>query len=88
MFHIVGDVCFESFDENCMNLFKTPDNSSEIITKWRFSPKHNKCVSVVSTKSFNNCQSKNIFHSEAACQAVCPGKIFFCFYFICKTKNN
>lgn len=78
MFHnCVGDVCFESFDENCMKLFKTPDNSSETITKWRFSPRHNKCVSVTSTKAFNSsCQNKNIFHSEAACEAVCPGKTY------------
>lgn len=60
-----GDVCFEFIETSCMK-----ENGTEMSTSWRFSPKMNKCVRFAAGES---CQSKNSFHSEAACAAVCPG---------------
>lgn len=60
------DVCFESIDSVCF-----AKDSKQNVTKWRFSPKLNKCVPLL-VSGKNSCQSKNIFHSETACKSVCP----------------
>ncbi|XP_055371709.1 uncharacterized protein LOC129605792 [Condylostylus longicornis] len=62
------DVCFESMDQNCVAKI----NSFHNTTKWRFSPKANKCVPVVVSEEENSCQNKNLFHNELACNSVCP----------------
>ncbi|XP_065072539.1 uncharacterized protein LOC135696926 [Ochlerotatus camptorhynchus] len=67
------DVCFESIESSCLasEMHLSDNNDLESITKWRFSPRLNKCVPVNLPKS-SNCQSKNLFHSEQACNGVCP----------------
>ncbi|EDW80868.1 uncharacterized protein Dwil_GK11329 [Drosophila willistoni] len=63
------DVCFESMDSGCLAISTTEKNS----TRYRFSPKANKCVSVViDGQSAPSCQTKNLFHNELACNSVCP----------------
>lgn len=44
---------------------------TDTFSRWRFSPKQNKCIPVAVNRS---CQSKNLFHNEQACSSVCPGK--------------
>lgn len=61
----LGDVCFESVESNC-----SAENVTDTYSRWRFSPKQNKCIPVAVNKL---CQSKNLFHSEQACSSVCPG---------------
>lgn len=41
-------------------------------TRYRFNPKANRCVPVVIDLKENNCQTKNLFHNELACNSVCP----------------
>lgn len=65
IFHFPGDVCFESVEANC-----SAENVNDTFSRWRFSPKQNKCIPVAVNKS---CQSKNLFHNEQACSSVCPG---------------
>lgn len=62
------DACFESLPSSC------PTNASiDTVTKWRFSPKHNKCVPFNFPKgSTQNCQTRNLFDNDNACRAVCP----------------
>jgi hypothetical protein len=58
-------------DANCMK----SDEKSEVenVQKWRFSPRHNKCVAIKISKTTSAiCQSKNLFHSDTACASVCP----------------
>lgn len=44
-----------------------------MITKWRFSPKHNKCVPFsIPKQTTGACQTKNVFDNDFACNAVCP----------------
>lgn len=65
------DVCFESLSDNCVA--KKSTGAENNIIKWKFSPKQNKCVSILVPLSLSNlCQSKNLFHSESACKSVCP----------------
>lgn len=68
-----GDVCFESIESSCLasEMHLSDSNDLDSLTKWRFSPRLNKCVPVNLPKS-SNCQSKNLFHSEQACNGVCP----------------
>ncbi|XP_058812008.1 uncharacterized protein LOC131676744 [Topomyia yanbarensis] len=67
------DVCFESIESSCLasEMHHSGNNDLESITKWRFSPRLNKCVPVNLPRS-SICQSKNLFHSEQACNGVCP----------------
>ncbi|XP_053671077.1 uncharacterized protein LOC128721358 [Anopheles nili] len=67
------DVCFESIDQNCLQASERAGESDELdsITRWRFSPRANKCVPVTLPRGVF-CQSKNLFHSEQACNGVCP----------------
>ncbi|XP_062534773.1 uncharacterized protein LOC134203947 [Armigeres subalbatus] len=67
------DVCFESIESSCLasEIHLSDSNDLDSVTKWRFSPRLNKCVPVNLPKS-SNCQSKNLFHSEQACNGVCP----------------
>lgn len=67
-----GDVCFESVDASCIATDATQMASGRVTTKWRFSPKSNKCVQYNVDES--SCQSKNMFHNHQACESVCPGK--------------
>ena len=63
-----GDVCFEGLDKNCL----AKGTSDKNVTRWRFNPKVNKCVQVqINPKK---CQMRNLFHSENACNSVCPGE--------------
>lgn len=63
------DACFESLPSSC----SAGDSGKETITKWRFSPNHNKCVpAILARGSSTNCQSKNLFDTDNACNAVCP----------------
>uniref|UniRef100_A0A182NCM9 Thyroglobulin type-1 domain-containing protein n=1 Tax=Anopheles dirus TaxID=7168 RepID=A0A182NCM9_9DIPT len=67
------DVCFESIDQSCLQMTESGAESNELdsITRWRFSPRLNKCVPVTLPRGVF-CQSKNLFHSEQACNGVCP----------------
>nr|XP_040220974.2 uncharacterized protein LOC120948565 [Anopheles coluzzii] len=67
------DVCFESIDQSCLQVAESGAESNELdsITRWRFSPRLNKCVPVTLPRGVF-CQSKNLFHSEQACNGVCP----------------
>ncbi|XP_058056131.1 uncharacterized protein LOC131207529 [Anopheles bellator] len=68
------DVCFESIDQSCLvtdAVSGGESNELETIVRWRFSPRMNKCVPVTLPRG-TFCQSKNLFHSEAACNGVCP----------------
>lgn len=88
------DVCFESLDDNCLLKMSSLSGdvqqqfTTESVSKWKFSPRQNKCVSIVvsTAASSNPCQSKNLFHSESACKSVCPGKnsklSFFVWFFL------
>uniref|UniRef100_A0A1B0CNV9 Thyroglobulin type i repeat protein n=1 Tax=Lutzomyia longipalpis TaxID=7200 RepID=A0A1B0CNV9_LUTLO len=62
------DVCFESLEPGCLDTDKDENNSSHV-HRWTFNTRLNKCVSI---KSTTPCQSKNLFHNENACKAVCP----------------
>ncbi|XP_030369392.1 uncharacterized protein LOC115620335 [Scaptodrosophila lebanonensis] len=62
------DVCFESMDNVCVANEKSEHNS----TRYRFSPKANKCVAVAIDADAATCQTKNLFHNELACNSVCP----------------
>ncbi|XP_001993789.3 uncharacterized protein LOC6567649 [Drosophila grimshawi] len=62
------DVCFESMDNLCLASAATQLNS----TRYRFSPKANKCVQVAIDAKAAACQTKNLFHNELACNSVCP----------------
>ncbi|XP_017082858.2 uncharacterized protein LOC108115792 [Drosophila eugracilis] len=62
------DVCFESMDNTCLAVGKSERNS----TRYRFSPKANKCLAVVIDAEAPACQTKNLFHNELACNSVCP----------------
>lgn len=64
------DVCFESMDNVCLASSQTAHNH----TRFRFSPKANKCVAVSIDADAAACQTKNLFHNELACNSVCPGK--------------
>uniref|UniRef100_W8AHA0 Papilin n=2 Tax=Ceratitis capitata TaxID=7213 RepID=W8AHA0_CERCA len=62
------DVCFESMDKACLaNL-----HSQRNVTRYRFSPKSNRCLPVTINLDATTCQTKNLFHSELACNSVCP----------------
>lgn len=66
-----GDACFESLSPSCA--LSGASNNLDTITKWRFSHKHNKCIPFSLPKhSTTSCQSKNLFDSDFACNAVCP----------------
>ncbi|XP_050082531.1 uncharacterized protein LOC126569475 [Anopheles aquasalis] len=70
------DVCFESIDQSCLaadtGIVAGETNELDTsITRWRFSPRLNKCVPVMLPRGVF-CQSKNLFHSESACNGVCP----------------
>uniref|UniRef100_A0A8D8ADW4 Papilin n=1 Tax=Culex pipiens TaxID=7175 RepID=A0A8D8ADW4_CULPI len=67
------DVCFESIESSCLasEIHLSDSNDLDSTTKWRFSPRLNKCVPVNLPKA-SVCQSKNLFHSEQACHSVCP----------------
>uniref|UniRef100_A0A182INC5 Thyroglobulin type-1 domain-containing protein n=1 Tax=Anopheles atroparvus TaxID=41427 RepID=A0A182INC5_ANOAO len=68
------DVCFESIDQSCLQVTDPAsigNNELESIVRWRFSPRLNKCVPVTLPRGVF-CQSKNLFHSEQACNGVCP----------------
>ncbi|KAH8360251.1 hypothetical protein KR093_011467 [Drosophila rubida] len=64
------DVCFESLDHACL----AGAESAQNLTRYRFSPKANKCVSVQLDAQATPaaCQTKNLFHNELACNSVCP----------------
>ncbi|XP_034660156.1 uncharacterized protein LOC117896182 [Drosophila subobscura] len=62
------DVCFESMDSVCLSSSSSTRNS----TRYRFSPKVNKCVAVTIDAEAAACQTKNLFHNELACTSVCP----------------
>ncbi|KAM8703394.1 hypothetical protein ACLKA7_008074 [Drosophila subpalustris] len=62
------DVCFESMDSVCLSSVHTAHNH----TRYRFSPKANKCVPVHIDADAATCQTKNLFHNELACNSVCP----------------
>ena len=64
------DVCFESIDSICT---LSDDDLNDSIVKYRFNPRVNKCTTVrLSKTKHSSCMSKNMFHSELACQSVCP----------------
>ncbi|XP_055616129.1 uncharacterized protein LOC129762150 isoform X2 [Toxorhynchites rutilus septentrionalis] len=70
------DVCFESIESSCLaSEAHLSSNSNDLetttTTKWRFSPRLNKCVPV-NLPMVGVCPSKNLFHSEQACNGVCP----------------
>lgn len=62
------DVCFESMDNMCLSSVNTAHNH----TRYRFSPKANKCVPVKIDADAVACQTKNLFHNELSCNSVCP----------------
>ncbi|ALC45954.1 CG5639, partial [Drosophila busckii] len=62
------DVCFESQDKLCLASASSTHNS----TRYRFSPKANKCLAVNIDLDAASCQTKNLFHNELACNSVCP----------------
>lgn len=63
---VPGDSCFESLEVACIR----PTSLAEVITsKWTFNARLNKCVPIKVTAA---CPSKNLFHNENACRAVCP----------------
>lgn len=64
------DVCFESMDPLCLASNQSVRNA----TRYRFSPKANKCVPLTIDATSTACQTKNLFHNELACNSVCPGE--------------
>uniref|UniRef100_A0A1I8PSF0 Thyroglobulin type-1 domain-containing protein n=1 Tax=Stomoxys calcitrans TaxID=35570 RepID=A0A1I8PSF0_STOCA len=62
------DVCFESMDHMCL----AKESALQNATRYRFNPKANRCVAVTIDLQGNSCQTKNLFHSETACNSVCP----------------
>lgn len=58
-------------DNSCLS----HTNSLRNATRYRFSPKLNKCVAVIIDLEAPSCQTKNFFHNEQACNSVCPGKM-------------
>ncbi|XP_037953081.1 uncharacterized protein LOC119683469 [Teleopsis dalmanni] len=62
------DVCFESMDNICLSTGTSLRNS----TRYRFSPKANKCIAVDIDLDVSLCQTKNLFHNKLACNSVCP----------------
>ncbi|XP_017874547.1 PREDICTED: uncharacterized protein LOC108621630 [Drosophila arizonae] len=62
------DVCFESMDAQCL----ASGQSGRNVTRYRFSPKANKCLAIQIDADAPACQTKNLFHNELACHAVCP----------------
>uniref|UniRef100_A0A1B0A3R5 Thyroglobulin type-1 domain-containing protein n=1 Tax=Glossina pallidipes TaxID=7398 RepID=A0A1B0A3R5_GLOPL len=62
------DVCFESLNNACL----AKETSIYNVTRYRFSPKVNRCVAVMIDLDDSACHTKNLFENEVSCSSVCP----------------